>query len=51
MATIVRRVAAAMEKIAPLRLAEKWDNVSAQFIAYFDLLLYHVHRIGWFIDW
>ncbi|KAG8814584.1 hypothetical protein FRC17_001065 [Serendipita sp. 399] len=27
--TIPRRVAAAMERIAPLRLAEKWDNVSA----------------------
>jgi hypothetical protein len=27
MATIARRVAAAMERIAPLRLAEKWDNV------------------------
>lgn len=27
MATIAKRVAAAMEKIAPLRLAEKWDNV------------------------
>ncbi|KAG8863912.1 hypothetical protein FRC20_010467 [Serendipita sp. 405] len=26
-ATIPRRVAAAMERIAPLRLAEKWDNV------------------------
>ncbi|PVF96104.1 NGG1p interacting factor 3 [Serendipita vermifera] len=27
MATIARRVVAAMERIAPLRLAEKWDNV------------------------
>lgn len=27
MASVARRVVAAMERIAPLRLAEKWDNV------------------------
>lgn len=33
--TLLRQVCLAMEKIAPLRLAERWDNVS--FSKFFDL--------------
>ena len=28
MASLIKHVCRAMERIAPLRLAEKWDNVS-----------------------